>query len=62
MAEIINLRRARKAMLRKESAALAEQNRAKFGRTRQDRELEKARNELDQRRLDGHNLNETEND
>lgn len=37
MAEIVNLRRARKAKARDESAKQADANRAKFGRTKAER-------------------------
>ena len=48
MDEIVNLNRARKAKVRAEAAKQAETNRAKFGRTRAEREAEakdKARRE-----------------
>jgi len=56
MAEIVNLRRARKAKVREDAAAKAERNRLKRGRTRAEKTAqtaEKGRSEkqLDQRRL-----------
>lgn len=51
-ADIINLRRARKAKQRQVAANEAGENRIKFGRTRHERETERARKSLDERRLD----------
>ena len=42
MAEIVNLNRARKARARAEAAGKAEANRAKFGRTKAQKEAEAA--------------------
>ena len=53
MADIINLRQARKVKARADKERVAEANRAKFGRTKADREsgrLEEARRE---RQLEG---------
>ena len=53
MAEIINLRRARKARTRDAAAATAEANRARFGRTKAERAADaQARAAID-RTLDG---------
>jgi len=57
MAEIVNLRRARKAKGRAEKDRAAETNRAKFGTAKAERDLVKAREtkaarDLDVRRLD----------
>jgi hypothetical protein len=41
-AEIINLRQARKAKERREADALAEENRAKFGRSKAERKFTQA--------------------
>ena len=54
MAEIINLRRARKAIARNEQAAKADQNRIAFGRTKAERKLTEAERDLANRRIDGH--------
>ena len=54
MAEIINLRRARKANARTEQAAKADQNRITFGRTKAERKLTEAERDLANRRIDGH--------
>ena len=57
MAELVNLRRARKARERDEAAKAADANRRKFGRTKEERtltEAEKARatTDLDNKKLD----------
>ena len=52
-AQIINLRRARKTKARTLKAAEAEQNRAKFGRTKAQRTLSAAEAEQAARNLDG---------
>lgn len=53
MAEIVNLNRARKAKAREGAKAKASENRAAFGRTKAERELEKARAEKAARALEG---------
>lgn len=53
MAEIINLRRARKAKARAEAGALAAQNRASHGRSKTERIQVEARSDMEKRRLDG---------
>lgn len=62
MAEIINLRRARKAKARAEADAEAEANRAKFGRTKAEREQGAAQEELVGKRLDAHRIEGGETD
>lgn len=52
MAEIINLRRVRKAKAREDAARAAEEARAKHGRPKADRSLDEARAELEARRLE----------
>ena len=57
MAEVINLRRARKAKGRAEKDRAADANRAKFGTAKSERDLAKARadkaaHDLDAQRLD----------
>jgi hypothetical protein len=52
MAEIINLNKARKAKARVEKSALAEQNRARFGRTRSEKAAEAAEQARIARTLD----------
>jgi len=56
MAEIVNLRTARKRKAREEGAVKAEQNRILFGRTKAEKNKSKAEAELAARRLDGHKL------
>ena len=51
-AQIINLKRARKAKQRHEAETCAEQNRAKFGRTKAERQATQAEQELEARRLE----------
>ena len=53
MAEIINLRRARKARTRIAADATAEANRAKFGRTRAERTADEQARAAIERTLDG---------
>ena len=54
MAEIINLRQARKARARTEKEAAAAANRARFGRTKAEKQAEDAKRELTQKQLDSH--------
>lgn len=54
MAEIVNLRMARKAKARNESEAAAAANRAKFGASKSERKLRLAQAELAAKQLDGH--------
>ena len=54
MAEIVNLRQAKKQAARKAARAAADANAAKFGRTKAERKLETARAEQAERRIDGH--------
>ena len=53
MAEIINLRLARKARARTEAERQAAENRAKFGRTKAQKAIERADAERQARSLDG---------
>jgi hypothetical protein len=53
MAEIVNLNRARKARARSEAAATAEANRAKFGRTKAEKQAEAAGQARHDALLDG---------
>ncbi len=52
MAEPINLNKARKAKARAEAGGKAAENRAKFGRTKADKDLAAARDDLARRRLE----------
>jgi Domain of unknown function (DUF4169) len=54
MADIINLKRVRKAKMRSEAETHAESNRQKFGRTKAQKQIEKAEQEQAARGLDGH--------
>ena len=54
MAEILNLRRFRKARKRSEGEAAADRNRAAFGRNKGDRAAGKAADERTSRFLDAH--------
>jgi hypothetical protein len=54
MAEIVNLRQARKAKAREDKQEQAAANRAKFGRTKAERELEAARKSLADKALERH--------
>jgi hypothetical protein len=53
-ADIVNLRQQRKRKARLEKAAEAEENRRRFGRPGAERRHEKAMNDQDTKRLDGH--------
>jgi len=53
MTEIVNLRLARKARQRSEAAAAAEENRARFGRTRGEKAQQAAEAERLARTVDG---------
>ena len=54
MAEIVNLRQACKYRLRAEKERAADTNRAKFGRTKAEREMSEKHALLDAKRLDVH--------
>jgi len=54
MAEIINLRQARKNKARAEKEARADANRIAFGRTKAEKKLTKAERDLEESRLDAH--------
>ena len=53
MAEIVNLKLARKAAAKQVARQQADENAVKFGRTKAERALEQARAEKAQRDLDG---------
>ncbi|MGJ3264978.1 MAG: DUF4169 family protein [Salinarimonas sp.] len=55
-AEIVNLRRARKAKAREKAADAAAENRVLFGRSKADRTREAALEAQQRRRLDGHHV------
>jgi hypothetical protein len=54
MAEIVNLRQARKQKARADKARAAEGNRAAFGRSKDEREKQRRLAEQTKRHLDGH--------
>lgn len=56
MAEIINLRQARKQKARAQAEKTAEQNRIAFGRTKAERKLTEAERDKAARHIDGHKL------
>lgn len=56
MAEIINLRLARKAKARADKEAKAAGNRAAFGRPKSETTLSDAKAELTRKRLEGHRV------
>lgn len=62
MADIINLNKKRKAKNRLEKEKKASENRIKFGRTKQEKQLEKQNIERNNRNLDGHKLEDTEDE
>ncbi len=54
MAEVVNLRQARKQKARAEKTRAAEENRIAFGRTRGEREKQRRLAEHAERHLEGH--------
>ena len=58
MAEIINLRLARKARKRSDAEKQADTNRAKFGRSKAERTVQRLDEARDRRTLDGAKLTE----
>ena len=60
MADIINLRRARKAKARADAETTAAENRARFGRPAAERKLEAARDALEKARHEGHRRADSE--
>jgi hypothetical protein len=53
MSEVVNLNKARKARAKAEAKTQAAENRAKFGRTKAEKQLEAARAEKVRKLLDG---------
>ncbi len=62
MAEIINLRQARKAKARAEADAKAETNRIAFGQPKKAKTLQQRRKALETERHEGHRLERREPD
>jgi hypothetical protein len=58
-AKLINLNRARKAKAKRDHTAEADANRAKFGRTKAEKQAAKAETEAAARHLDAHKRDET---
>ncbi len=56
MVNIINLNKKRKAKIRLEKEKKAAENRIKFGRTKEEKQIAKQENERHERHLDGHKL------
>ena len=56
MTEIINLRQKRKAKARDEEDKKAAENRAKFGRTKPEKQMTKAKAELAEKHIKGHEM------
>ncbi len=54
MGEVVNLRSAKKQAARKAARAKGDENAAKFGQTKAERDLQKAQTEKTARDLDGH--------
>jgi len=57
MAEIVNLRRARKAKVREDAAVKADGNRAKYGRTKAEKTAQTAEKQRGEKKLDHSRLN-----
>lgn len=62
MADLINLRRARKDRDRKAKAGRAAENRVSFGRTAAERQRQSDESDSRQRLLDGKRLDDTDKD
>lgn len=58
MAEIVNLRRAKKAKARADADAQAAENRALFGRTKAEKQRTEVEREKAQRAIEGHRREE----
>ncbi|KTD17776.1 DUF4169 family protein [Legionella jordanis] len=56
MADLINFNKKRKAKIRLEKEKKSTENRIKFGRTKQEKQLEKQDKDRNARFLDGHKL------
>lgn len=56
MADIINLNKKRKTKVRAEKEIKASENRVKFGRTKQEKQINAQENERNKLHLDGHKL------
>jgi len=54
MTEVINLNKKRKAKAKTDSEKNASENRVKFGRTKEQKQLEKAKSKLSEKHIDAH--------
>lgn len=54
MVEVVNLRQARKRKARSDAQTQASENRALFGRSKQEKDADKAARRLAEKRLEGH--------
>ena len=54
MTEIISFKQQRKAKVRSEKEKKASENRVKFGRTKEEKKLEKLKSDKAERHLEGH--------
>jgi hypothetical protein len=54
MADVVNLRRARKAKARAEAEGKAQENRVTFGRTKTEKKLSQAEKDAARRKHEGH--------
>lgn len=59
MAEVVNLRLARKRMARAEKQVKAAENRQAHGRTKAEKSIARSEREAAERKLDGHRLGES---
>jgi hypothetical protein len=64
MGDVVNLRRARKAVARSQAEQKADANRIAFGRTKAEKSLTKGERDLAERHIEGHRLppSRSEND
>ncbi|AMK21991.1 MULTISPECIES: DUF4169 family protein [unclassified Sphingobium] len=62
MGDIINLRQARKAKARADKDRLAQSNRAKFGRTKAERQAQSLEEERKNRQIEGARLDNKDDD
>jgi len=58
VAEVVNLRRARKAKAKRAQDRAADAQRLKHGLSRQEREAAKAQRLLEEKRIDGHHVSD----
>ena len=61
MSEVINFRKARKQVIREQESKRADENRVRFGRTKEERHKQDAENEKATRILDQHRLTREDN-